>query len=68
MLPHGVPRLAVEAGCTRGWRALVGERGDVVGLDDFGHSAPAERLAVELGFTVENVAARARALLTGCAV
>jgi len=63
VLPAGVPRLAVEAGCTRGWRTWVGDGGSVVGIDDFGHSAPAERLAVELGFTVENVSAQGRSLI-----
>lgn len=63
VLMPGVKRLAVEAGCTRGWRRWVGLEGDVVGIDTFGRSAPAEKLAEEFGFTVDNVVKRARTLL-----
>jgi transketolase len=63
LLPAGVPRLAVEAGHPSSWWRLVGETGDVIGLDHFGASAPADRLFAEFGFTPANVAARAKALL-----
>jgi transketolase len=56
-------RLAVEAGATQGWHRYVGDLGDVIGLDQFGASAPAPVLMREYGFTVENVCNRARALL-----
>ncbi len=59
----GTPRLAVEAGATMGWWKWVGDHGDVLGLDRFGASAPGERVMQELGFSVDNIAARARALL-----
>ena len=42
-----------------------GDRGDVLGVERFGASAPADILLREYGFTVDNVAARARKLLTG---
>ena len=61
--PAGTPRLAVEAGATGGWWRYVGDRGDVVGLDRFGESAPAGQLFEKFGFTVDAVAARARQLL-----
>jgi transketolase len=61
VLPAGVPRVAVEAGSTDGWRKYVGAvddpRAAVVGLDTFGESAPAGVLFKYFGFTVENVAA-----------
>jgi transketolase len=63
VLPAGVPKLAVEAGSTLGWWKYVGQDGDVVGLDRFGASAPGPIVMKELGFTAENVAARAKALL-----
>ncbi|XZG70943.1 transketolase [Chitinibacteraceae bacterium HSL-7] len=63
VLPAGVPRLAIEAGVTDGWRKYVGLEGDVVGLDRFGESAPAGELFKLFGFTVDNVVARAKALL-----
>ncbi len=61
--PDGRPRLAIEAGVTLGWHKYLGGCGDVIGLDRFGASAPAGVVMKELGFSVENVAARARALL-----
>jgi transketolase len=64
VLPGAVSRrLAVEAGATFGWERWVGSAGAVVGIDRFGASAPGEVVMKELGFTVENVVARARALL-----
>jgi transketolase len=64
VLPPAVrARVAVEAGRSVGWHRWVGDGGDVVGLEHFGASAPAERLFAEFGFTPEHVAARARALL-----
>ncbi len=63
VLPVGVPRLAVEAGATLGWWKYVGLDGDVIGLDRFGASAPGKIVMKELGFSAENVAARAKALV-----
>jgi transketolase len=63
VLPAGVPKIAVEAGATLGWWKYVGLDGDVVGLDRFGASAPGPIVLKELGFSGENVAARAKAIL-----
>ena len=63
VLPAGVPKLAVEAGSPIGWWKYVGLDGDVIGLDRFGASAPGPKVMAELGFTAENVAARAKALI-----
>jgi transketolase len=64
VLPPAVTkRLAVEAGATQGWDRYVGASGDVLGIDHFGASAPAEVLLKEFGFTVDNVVKRAKALL-----
>ncbi|MFG6179493.1 transketolase [Halomonas sp. THAF12] len=63
VLPPGVPRLAVEAGVTDYWRKYVGLHGDVVGLDTFGESGPADALYRHFGLTAEAVTARARRLL-----
>jgi transketolase len=64
VLPPGVPRVAVEAGSTQGWRRYVGAADDpraaVVGIDRFGESAPAAALFRHFGITVENVAAAVR--------
>jgi len=64
VLPPSVrARLAVEAGVTQGWHRYVGDRGDVIGVDRFGASAPGAVVMREYGFTVENVCQRALALL-----
>ena len=64
VLPRAVPaRLAVEAGASLGWKRYVGDGGDCVGLDRYGASAPGEIVMKELGFSVENVVQRAKALL-----
>jgi transketolase len=64
LLPPSITaRLAVEAGVRQGWDRYVGPQGDVVCLDRFGGSAPGDVAMRELGFTVENVLKRARALL-----
>ncbi len=64
ILPPSVnARLAVEAGVRQGWDRYVGLQGDVICLDRFGASAPGDVALRELGFTVENVLKRARALL-----
>jgi transketolase len=55
-------RLAVEAGVTQGWHKYVGERGEVIGVDRFGASAPGPIMMREYGFTVEHVCQRALAL------
>jgi transketolase len=67
VLPTGVPRIAIEAGVTDVWRKYVGLEGAVVGLATFGESAPASALFKHFGFTVDNVVATARTLLTYCA-
>lgn len=61
--PEVTVRLAVEAGVGQGWDRYVGLKGDVVCLDRFGGSAPGDVALRELGFNVENVLKRARALL-----
>ena len=48
-------RVAVEAGATMCWYKYVGMDGKVVGIDQFGESAPAKKLFDKYGFTVENV-------------
>jgi transketolase len=63
VLPVGVPRLAVEAGSTLGWWKYAGLDGDVIGLDRFGASAPGPKVLAELGFSPENIAARAKKLV-----
>ena len=66
VLPPGVTaRLSVEAGARLGWDRYTGPQGDCVCLDRFGASAPGDVALRELGFNIENVLKRARALLGG---
>ena len=55
-------RVSIEAGVTFGWRAFVGTRGRMVGIDRFGASAPGNVVMEELGMTKAAVVAAARAL------
>ena len=64
VLPSGVTaRLVAEAGSSFGWGKYVGLSGAYVTIDHYGASAPAGTLFKEFGFTVENVVAKAEALL-----
>jgi transketolase len=64
VLTPGVKRLAIEAGVADCWYKYVGLDGDVVCMTTFGESAPADDLFKEFGFTVQNVVAKAKALIT----
>lgn len=48
-------RIAIEAGTTMGWHRYVGIDGLVIGVDTYGHSAPAGELAKYFGFTSESI-------------
>jgi transketolase len=64
LLPSWIhARLAVEAASPFGWREFVGDRGDILGMERFGASASGSALFEQFGFTAENIAARAEALL-----
>ena len=64
ILPPAVgARLAVEAATPFGWERWTGSDGEIVGLDRFGASAPGKVVMQKLGFSAQNVADRARALL-----
>jgi len=64
VLPPSVgARLAVEGGVRQGWDRYVGPQGDVICLDRFGASAPGDVALKNLGFNVDNVLQRARALI-----
>ncbi|MGH9209410.1 MAG: transketolase [Acidimicrobiales bacterium] len=64
MLPPAVPTLAVEAGASFGWERWVD---DSVSIDRFGASAPGGTALANFGYTPENVAERARQLISDLA-
>ena len=59
-LPPSVPTLAVEAACSFGWDRYSDA---TVCIDRFGASAPGGLVLEKLGINVDNVVAKARALL-----
>ena len=62
VLPAGVPTLSVEAASVFGWSRFAD---DSIGIDRFGESAPGEVALERLGINVDNVVARATALING---
>ena len=63
VLTPGTSILAIEASKTDLWWKYMSGKGDVLGVDRFGESAPADVLWQRFGFTVENVVAKVTALL-----
>ena len=65
VLPKNIrKRLAVEAGSPIGWCKYVTDEGNVIGINKFGESAPGPQVMKEYGFSVENVIAKAKELLS----
>ncbi|MBE0410950.1 MAG: transketolase, partial [Anaerolineales bacterium] len=64
VLPSGVrARIAVEAASKLGWERYVGLDGTVVGLDNFGASAPAETLYDKFGINVHQVITKSTSIM-----
>lgn len=64
ILPNEVKaRLAIEAAHPMGWDRYVGEQGKVLGIDQFGASAPGERVMKEFGFHTDRVVEQLESLL-----
>lgn len=61
--PKVTARLAIEAGSPYGWERWTGSKGEIIGIDQFGASAPGELLFEKFGFSLENVIDRALQLL-----
>ncbi|MBE6067386.1 MAG: transketolase [Clostridium lundense] len=65
ILPMNIrKRVAVEAASSFGWHKYVGLDGEIISIDTFGASAPAEILFREFGFTVENVVEKVEKLIS----
>jgi transketolase len=56
-------RLAVEAGVSQGWLEWVGEDGRIIGVDQYGASAPAKVIYEKYGLTPSHVIEQAKELL-----
>ena len=65
VLPNEVrARLSVEAGLKFGWEKYVGLDGSSISIEQFGASAPQDKLFAEYGFTVDNIVAEGKKLVT----
>jgi transketolase len=61
--PEVRARLSIEPGVALGWKQWVGDHGDSLSLEHFGASAPGTTVLEQFGYNVDNVVARAAALL-----
>jgi transketolase len=61
--PDVAARLSVEPGVSLGWARWVGDRGASIAIEHFGASAPGTTVLEQFGYNVDNVVARASALL-----
>jgi transketolase len=61
--PEIMARVAIESGVPQGWHRYVGERGEVVGIDHFGASAPYNVLFEKFGVTADRVVEKALGLM-----
>jgi transketolase len=52
---RGSLKVSIEAGITNGWEKYIGSNGLAIGINHFGMSAPANDLAIEFGFTSEQI-------------
>ncbi len=65
VFPKNMPiRLAVEAGSPGGWRKYVGDRGAVLGVTEYGSSAPGPLVMSGYGFSVSSILGKVEELLT----
>ncbi len=62
--PQITRRIAIEAASSHYWQRFVGNDGLVIGIDQFGASAPAAELFQQHGFTVDNILSKAQQLIT----
>lgn len=61
--PDVTARVSIEAGVTTGWERYVGDAGLCIGVDQFGASAPYERIYAEYGLTARAIVEAAGDLL-----
>lgn len=63
VLPESIPKIAIEAGAKMPWYKYTGCKGDVIGIERFGASAPGNILMENFGFSVDKVVSVAISLL-----
>ena len=64
VLPEQVKaRISIEAGCTMGWHRYVGDEGQIIGIDQFGISAPYKEIYKHFNLTAERIVSELRSML-----
>lgn len=58
--PAHTCRIAIEAGCCGQWRSIIGDRGLFIGIEHFGHSAPATDVARACGLDLDGAIKQAQ--------
>ena len=64
LIGTGVLRVGIEAGVGFGWEKWIGEDGIFCGVDDFGISAPYQKVYEHFGLTTDAIAAKVKARLS----
>jgi transketolase len=59
--PEVKNRIAIEAGIGFGWKQIVGDRGQVFEINNFGLSAKPNQIFDRFDFTVENIVKKTKA-------
>jgi transketolase len=54
----------VEAGSPQGWYEWVGDQGKIIGISEFGRSAPYKEIYDHYGITAKNIVSTANKMLS----
>ena len=63
--PKTIKRISIEAGSTLGWSKYVGLDGISIGIDEFGASAPGNKVLFEFGFHSKYIISKIMEILNG---
>ena len=55
VLLEDIPIISIEASHSDWWNKYVDKKGAIVGMNDFGESAPGDDLQRHFGFTTKNI-------------
>ncbi|MBN1798525.1 MAG: transketolase [Spirochaetales bacterium] len=65
LVPSASKKVVVEAGVSSGWHVITGGNGAVIGVDRFGESGPASKVAEHLGLSVQNIVKKVKEIAAG---
>lgn len=55
VLPHSIPKVAIEAAASQSWFEWVGQDGLIIGIDEFGQSGPGNKVMGQYGFEANDI-------------